>query len=274
MPQFDHQAVSLNYRSEGEVVPFIFLHGLGADLEQPWALFPPSPGIRLICFDFRGHGHSATGPEEQLGLASFAEDLGALMRHLRISTAVVGGISLGAAVALSFTLRFPAKVAGLILSRPAWLDGPNPFNVQMFGLIAQLVRNYGPTEGLERFEATPELAQIQAQYPDTANSLRRQFLNPRVNEFSAILDRIPRDSPSSNQAEWSKISVPTLVLANRLDPVHPYEYGEEYARRIPKAEFQPITSKSVNVLLHAREVQQAIAGFLVVHFLKTHTIQS
>jgi pimeloyl-ACP methyl ester carboxylesterase len=54
------------------------------------------------------------------------------MDYLRLPQAIVGGISMGAAVALNFTLRFPERVLGLILSRPAWLDGPLPSNVRIY----------------------------------------------------------------------------------------------------------------------------------------------
>ena len=33
---------------------------------------------------------------------------------------------MGAGIALNFTLRHPERVLGLVLSRPAWLDAPNP----------------------------------------------------------------------------------------------------------------------------------------------------
>jgi pimeloyl-ACP methyl ester carboxylesterase len=56
--------------------------------------------------------------------------------------------------------------------------------------------------------------------------------------------------------------VPTLVLGNQLDPIHPFEYAEALARAIPGAEFGEITSKSVSVPRHQAEVQQALERFL------------
>ena len=57
---------------------------------------------------------------------------------LRLEQAVVGGISLGSAVAVNTALRYPERVLGLVLSRPAWIDRPLPENVRLYSTIAEL----------------------------------------------------------------------------------------------------------------------------------------
>src|SRR6266446_5572423 len=110
MPFFNNNGVCLYYKELGGGVPFFFQHGLGADVEQPFGIFRPPAGIRLICMDCRGHGRSSRGPREQIRLATFADDLLALMKFLGIPSAIVGGISMGAAIALNFALRFSERV--------------------------------------------------------------------------------------------------------------------------------------------------------------------
>src|SRR5436305_462059 len=108
MPFFDCDGLTFHYREAGMGTPLVFQHGLGGDVNQPFGLFAPPPGIRLLAFDCRGHGETRPlGNPEKLSLASFADDLLACMNHLAIERAVVGGISMGAAVALNFALRFP-----------------------------------------------------------------------------------------------------------------------------------------------------------------------
>src|SRR2546428_739265 len=116
---------------------------MGGEITQPFGLFHSPSGIRLIAFDRRGCGLSSVGRQDQVRLSTFADDLLALMDYLEIPSAIVGGISMGAAVALDFTTRYPAKILGLVLSRPAWLDEPNPFNVQIFSFIARLLKEHG-----------------------------------------------------------------------------------------------------------------------------------
>ena len=270
MPIFTHEHIQFRYEERGSGLPFFFQHGLGADVSQPFGLFKPPAEIRLIGFDARAHGQTRPiGPKEKISLASFADDWLALMDFLKVERGIVGGISMGAAMALNFTLRFPERVAGLIFSRPAWLDGPNPWNVKMFSLVARLIRDHGPKRGQELFRQTVEYGETVQAYPDVARSLLSQFENPRAEENAINLEQIPKDTPSTNRRDWAAIRVPTLVLAHRGDPVHPFEYGEIYARLIPDAEFQEITPKSVSVEQHGRDVQEFIGSFLRRRLLST-----
>jgi len=267
MPFLEHANLQFYFRQSGRGVPFFFQHGLGAEVSQPFGLFRPPPGARLIAMDCRGHGRSSLGPANSLRFRTFADDLRALMNYLGISRAIVGGISMGAGVALNFALRYPGNVLGLVLSRPAWLDKPNAFNVRMFSLIACLIKEHGPAAGLKRFRASSELAEIRSKYPDTAKSLESQFLRKRARETCPILEQIPNDRPNPRRAQWNTISVPTLILANRRDPVHPYEYAKILAAHIPRAELRQIVSKSANVALHEWQVQAFIEHFLTKHFV-------
>ena len=265
---FVHDGIAFNYRETGRGLPFFFQHGLGGDLNQTFGLFRPPPEVRMISFDCRAHGRThPVGPEEKINFASFADDLLALMDYLQIRQAVVGGVSMGAGVALNFTLRYPARALGLILHRPAWLDGPRRDNVEVYATITQLIRRHGAAKGLEVFERSPLYQAIFAQSPSTARSLAWQFQAPRAEETVAKLERIPLDSPNHERAEWKAIRVPTLVMANRQDQVHPFEYGETLAREIPGAEFKEVTSKSVSPERHLAGIQQFIESFLRQHFL-------
>jgi pimeloyl-ACP methyl ester carboxylesterase len=189
------------------------------------------------------------------------------MEHLGLPRSIVGGISMGAALALHFTLRWPERVIGLVLSRPAWLEGPCPWNVKMFALVSSLIRKHGAPQGLVEFQRTPEYRETLENWPDVATSLSNQFLNPRAEETYIKLERIIHDRPHPDRGAWATVRVPTLVLGNRMDPVHPFEYGEELAHSIPGAELREITSKSVSVERHTADVQRALEDFLGRRFL-------
>src|SRR5262245_5051487 len=270
MPSFQRDALAFHYRDVGSGLPFFFQHGLGADSGQPFSLFTPPPGIRLLAFDCRAHGETRpVGVPQKISIPAFADDLLALMDHLKIAGAIVGGISMGAAIALHFTLSHPERVLGLVLSRPAWLDTPRADNVQIFQLVAQLIREHGATRGAELFRQTEEYQRFSREAPDNANSLLTQFEHPRAEETVIKLERIPQYAPSFTREHWRTISVPTLVLANRQDPIHPFEYGETLARIIPGAQFRELTPKSVSLDRHAQDVQSHLKKFLKRHFAIT-----
>lgn len=267
MPYFKHDGIDFYYQDKGEGIPFIFQHGLGGDVSQPFGLFSPPPGFRLLAFDFRGHGQTQPlGDPAKIRITSFADDLRVFMDQLRLGQAVLGGISMGAAITLNFTLRYPKRVLGLVQSRAAWLDGPMEHNARVFGEIARLLRKEGPENGFEIFKNSKDYLEMKRESSDSANALERHFSHPRALETVVKLEQIPVDAPSFNRQEWKSIQVPTLVLANRQDPIHPFEYAEVLVQHIPGAEFRELTPKSVNLKRHGEDVQRFLEEFLLKHF--------
>jgi pimeloyl-ACP methyl ester carboxylesterase len=271
MPTFEHDGLSFHYRDEGtgSGLPFVFQHGLGGDVSQPFGVYRPPAGVRMVAFDARAHGETRPlGDVKKIALAAFADDLVALLDHLGIPRAVVGGISMGAALALNAALRYPSRVLGLVLSRPAWVDRPLPENARVFTHVAQHILRFGAAGGLEQFRGTAEYQLVLAESPDSAASLERQFTQPRAEECVARLERIPHDAPIHDREELAAIGVPTLVLGNRADPLHPWEFAEALARLIPGADLVEITPKSRSVEQHNADVQRAVDGFLARRFLQ------
>jgi pimeloyl-ACP methyl ester carboxylesterase len=272
MPFFEHDGIRFHYRETGSGVPFIFQHGLGADVNQTFDLFRPPSGIRLLTFDCRGHGETRPlGPEEGVSVQQFAVDLRAFLDHLGADRAVVGGISMGAAIALHFCLENPGRVRGLVLSRPAWVDQGRADNMRVFATLAEYIRKFGAWEGAQRYQQTEAFEHVRKVSPDNANSLLAQFTHPRAEETVAKLERIPSYIPHHPRDAWRHIDVPTLVLANRQDEIHPFEFGETFAQLIPKAEFHEITAKSTSKDRHNTDVQQRISDFLTRNFLSLKT---
>jgi pimeloyl-ACP methyl ester carboxylesterase len=262
VPWFNHQRFRLHYVDRGDGTPFVFQHGLGGSTEQTTGLFPETAGVRFLSLDCRSHGESepAAQPEE-LRFSLMADDIVAWMYHLAVVDAVLGGVSMGAAIALNLALRYPGRVRGLLLSRPAWLDGPMEAR-ELYSEVAALIRSKGIEERQRAFVASSAYARLRLESPDAANSLLGQFQAPRAKERVARLEEMPRDIPHPDRKQWAALKVPTLVLATDSDPVHPLHLARQLANAIPDAEFRQVTPKSTDAALHVREVQSAIADWL------------
>ena len=141
---FHHQGIDFWYAEKGARDPrataaqprlaFVFQHGLGGDRRQPMELYAHRDDVHLLAIDCRGHGKTAPlGDPDLLGFDTFADDVVALLDHLGIAEFVAGGISMGAGVALNLTLRYPQRVKGLLLVRPAWLAQPCPAQSRLHG---------------------------------------------------------------------------------------------------------------------------------------------
>ena len=79
----------------------------------------------------------------------------ALAAQLEVGQFVVGGISLGAGTALNLTVRYPGRVAGLVLCRPAWLDRPQAeFNRNAYAEIADLLDRMPTDAAVDHYRET------------------------------------------------------------------------------------------------------------------------
>lgn len=263
MGYFEHDELRFAYRDEGTGAPFVFQHGLGSDTRQPFEIAAALRGVRLLAMDCRAHGSTVPlGPPAKISLAQSADDLVALLDELETERAVIGGISMGAAIALAFVIRHPDRAVALVISRPAWLDQPAPPNLDQFSVIASLLREHGPEGGLSEFRRSAAYRQLERDHPASARSLSDQFVEPRAVEAIVRLERIPNDVPTSDRRDWTAIGVPTLVLGNRDDPIHPLAYAEELAGCIPGAALTELTPKAISPERHAADTSRAISDFL------------
>lgn len=117
MPTANLNGIEIYWQEQGEGFPVVLTHGLGdsADLWTPLgeAL---ADGYRTISWDMRGHYRTEAPDDLALYTQDIVvEDLRALIDHLGIERAVVGGHSLGGYTALRFHEKYPQRVAALVL---------------------------------------------------------------------------------------------------------------------------------------------------------------
>jgi pimeloyl-ACP methyl ester carboxylesterase len=263
MPLIDLNGEPFHYASVGKGPPFVFQHGMGADTTQPLSSTGNVAGWRIIAMDCRGHGQTeASLDPARISFGQFAADLAALLDALKVEGAVVGGISMGAGVALTFALSHPERVTALILVRPAWLDHPSPPNLRWFPMAAALLQEFPADEAAQRFQQLPEFSELKAASKPAADSLLGQFHRPRARERAGILARMPASVPVASLAECQQLRVPTCVVVNPRDPVHPNALGEELAAAIPGATISQIPAKAESEALHQSELARTLNDFL------------
>jgi pimeloyl-ACP methyl ester carboxylesterase len=263
MPYFRHSEVNFYFEECGTGVPLIFSHGVGGNLAQVRRELGELPGVRLIFYDNRAHGRTAgTADGARPSFSLMAADMAALFDHLEIPAAVVGGVSMGAGIALTFGVQYKSRTRALILSRPAWLSKPNPSNLAVIESIAEMIEGYGRERGLQLFENSEIYMSLESSFPYTARSLKETFSVPgierNVSGFRAIMASTPFDSFD----DLKKIDVPALVIGNRDDPIHPFEHAEHLAASIPFACLREIPPKSNGLEEHQRRFRSCVAEFM------------
>ncbi|ONI79566.1 alpha/beta hydrolase [Actinosynnema sp. ALI-1.44] len=137
---------------------------------------------------------------------------------------LLGGVSLGAHVAVEWALANPERCAGLLLALPAWngLPGDAPAAVSA-RLSAQAVREHGLDATLAAVDTEPWLT------AELNRAWRRA--GPGL---AGSLD-VAASRPAPEPADLSGIGVPTGIAGCSDDPVHPIEVARTWAAAIPRA---------------------------------------
>lgn len=250
---------ALHFLESGEGYPFIFQHGLGANLHQAQGLLTGLNGIRLISMDCRGHGMSPLEVGHSPSFEHYAEDILRMMDSLNVERAILGGISMGAGISMRMALNYPDRVAALVLVRPAWLDQGSPENLAILLEAAQMMD--AQTEKAE-FEALPYMLALQESLPKAADSILGIFARDQQEDTAFVLQNMIQDSPFSELNTLNRLTQPCLVIANDKDPLHPYQIADEIARLIPGSQLNRVTSRYEEDATHRQEVRQAVATFI------------
>lgn len=258
MQQLRNRGRNLEYMTEGEGIPFIFLHGLGGSVKQILSAYEPIEGIRLITMNQQGHGGS-DAEWDTYDFDSMGDDVIALMDSLNLEQAYFAGISMGAAVCLNAAVRFPERVKKLMLIRNAWTDRPMSEAVQNAYYDLGIALRENSEEGFWKSRGG-EIVSGESAY--TRGAFEGAFADDsnRKNWKKYLI--LPKKTPIASVNELMGLSMPVTILANKNDFCHPFAYGEYLAERIPGAVLKEIPDKDADAAGHKKEMNKAIQAML------------
>jgi len=256
---FDLDGVHLRYERHGRGPRvLVFLHGLllDAQLNRRLAADLAEQGFQVVLLDLPGHGGSDKPRHASAHrMDSYARCVVALLDELGIDEAVVGGVSLGANVALQVAVQAPRRVRGLIVEMPV-LEWATPGAALLFipillgvhyaeplaRLVSRLARRV-PRTGIGPLDSAVGLVQL-----DPA-------------EVSAVLHGMLVGPITPTYEERRDIDVPVLVIAHRSDFLHPFNDADKLARQLPDA--QLLVARSIFELrVLPDRLTRSIAAFL------------
>jgi pimeloyl-ACP methyl ester carboxylesterase len=252
----------LNLVETGNGPAFVFQHGLCGDAAQPGEVFPDDAPFRRITLECRGHGLSESSDPSAFSIATFANDLAALIEAKAIAPVALGGISMGAAIALRLAVTRPDLVSALVLARPAWFIEDAPANMRPFGEVGDLLARFPPGEARARFDRSDTSALLEREAPDNLASLRGFFDRSPQAVTAALLSRIAIDGPGVAADQVAALTLPTLVIGHGRDLLHPFDHAERLAGLIPGARLVEITPKATNWDQYVLEFRAALRSFL------------
>jgi len=239
----------------------VFQHGLCGDAGQTAEAFPDDPRFRRLTLECRGHGASEAGPASGFSIATFADDVAALIEARAQPPCIVGGISMGAAMALRLAVVRPDLVRALVLARPAWATAAAPANMVPNARVGALLASQAPEAARASFRASEIHATLAREAPDNLASLEGFFTRTPLDVTAELLTRIAADGPGVGEAELHAIAVPTLVIATARDFIHPIAHAQTLATLIPGARLEMLTPKAESKARYVAEFRASLAAF-------------
>ena len=259
---FARPGVTLSLARTGAGRPFLFQHGLGGDALQTADVFPPDSGWSAVTLECRGHGQSEAGPAEAYSIATFADDVISVIEAKGWGPLPIGGISMGAAIALRIAALRRDLVSALVLARPAWRLASAPANMAPNRIVGELLRDHPADEARNLFERSALARDLEAEAPDNLVALRGFFDRRPTATTAELLIRISNDGPGLDLQTVAGLQIPTLVIGAARDAVHPLALAREWAGILPRARFVEVASKSDSRERYREDFRSAFAAFL------------
>jgi 3-oxoadipate enol-lactonase len=212
----------------------VLMHGGGPDHHSLVPLARRlAERLTVVLPDVRGYGRSICADPSRHTWARYADDVIALLDHLGVRRAIVGGAGLGATITLRVAIAYPDRVRAAVLISVEDIedDQAKVAEIEFMDAFAERVRTQGI--GAAWAPLLPDLAPI-------IGAMVREAI-PRSNPYSiAAAAAIGRDRSFRSIDELAVIEVPTLIIPG-MDHRHPTTLAEALALRLPKGELASVS---------------------------------
>jgi len=248
----------LVYDDSGSGLPVVLIHGfpLCRAMWQPQVEPLVGAGYRVITPDLRGFGDSPVG-EGAVSMNRYADDLVALLDHLGIDRAVIGGMSMGGYVLCNLLERFPQRVSAamFIVTRAAADDAE-----------AKQRRTKLAGEAAEgRRDVIADAFQSVLFGPDTGDDLRQSVRDwmlktPSQGMADGLIAMRDRGDSIAHLADFK---LPALVIGAEQDLAVPLGHSHVLNRGLPQGRLVTIADAGHMVNLERPDAfNRALLEFL------------
>lgn len=204
----------MNYKLEGNGETLVFIHGLSDNLLY-WEYLASNlkNDYQILRVDLRGHGNSGLGNDE-ISIDTYVDDLFVLLDELNLEKINLVGFSLGGAVALAFTIKYPSIVSSLVLmssfcKTDDYLEG-------VFNRFKNALKS--------SFEDFYDLILPMILCPDVIENNKEELkvlreITSQSANVKAYIEAFDACLAFNVEDDLSKIDIQTLVLAGKYDDI-------------------------------------------------------
>lgn len=229
MSYFEHDGCQLHYEDYGRGMPVVLVHGLGSSIRD-WEYQIPALAsrYRVVALDVRGHGRSDK-PRERYSIATFSEDLVALIDHLGLVDVHLVGISMGGMIGFQLAVDHPDLLRSLTIVN----SGPE-VKARTPGDYWQIAKRWSLSRMLSLEQIAKGLGRLLFPLPEQADLRRKVEERWPQNDKRAYLAALDAIIGWGVRERLRRIQCPTLVVTADRDYT-PVALKEAYVKELPAA---------------------------------------
>ncbi|QDP99859.1 2-succinyl-6-hydroxy-2,4-cyclohexadiene-1-carboxylate synthase [Lysinibacillus fusiformis] len=199
----------------------VALHGFTGSTETWRNLANAVPKVRVVAIDLVGHGQTAV--PEQISRFSMLEqlyDLEEVFVQLQLEKFTLLGYSMGGRIALSYAIRYPARVEKLFLesASPGLRTSKERMErCERDDILAEKIAANGVKSFVKDWENIP-LFDSQKRLPEmTREAIRTERLTQRKSGLVGSLRGMGTGKQPSNWSLLTQMDVPVMLITGALD---------------------------------------------------------
>ena len=238
---------------------FVLLHGLmlSQRMHERSAESLAERGHRVVTVDLLGHGKASRPRDMTLySMPQFGEQVVAVLDHLGLDDAALGGTSLGANVTLEVAVHHPERVRAMVVEMPV-LDNALPASAWTFVPLMTFFTLGEPVARALSLGARAIPSWALPFWIDVAVDVVR--LDPRPS--GALLQGLLYGQAAPHRDERRGLTQPALVIGHRRDPLHPFSDSDALVHELPSARLVEASSL-LELRLRPARLLGVIAAFL------------
>ena len=238
--------------------PVLLLPGLllNRKMHAPLASTLASRGYRVFCLDPLGHGDSDRPVEMwNYSMTIFGAQALALLDHLEIEKAVVGGTSLGANATLEAAASDQTRVQGMLIEMPV-LD-----NALLGCAIAFTPLLVGTTFGAPIMRATARAARLVPRRGPLLAQMALDAVRQDPKPMASVLQGLFFGRVAPPRGDRAALAPPALVIGHPRDPIHPFSDSDMLMRELPDSRLLEASS-ILELRLSPERITGEIARFI------------
>ncbi len=231
--------MNVHYRDEGiknDSLPLILIHGTGASLHT-WedCVHSLKDSFRIITLDLPAYGLTGPNPDRVYSQEFYVKFIHEFLTSIQVDKCIIGGNSLGGAIAWNYAHQYPEKVEKLNLIDAAGYpmvseSKPIAFTLAQIPVLKHLLNYITP-----RFLAEKSVLNV---YEDTSKVTdvlvdRYYELFLREGNRQAFVDRMNFSEYPGYLEKIRAIEIPTLILWGENDKLIPLQNALKFQSDLP-----------------------------------------